>query len=464
MPVSFCDEFNVNKDKLEKLGVFNLILDVDTKVFLDPGLLYDADIEIFDLASQKINDYFSKIISLLLASDCVGDMYWNKADSMLKFKEITETCVGYSNRSTNGNAIGTRLRKEVLLTMKDLLSKGINDPILFQLLGVFQKDIGCDRVSDLVTYILIEDIIKYTESVLEKLDIPCNQFKINKKYDVKSILNPYNNKPILLLPYSLLTPLPIAECFDDIEWVCMENQRVRDIINDYVDLENNSKLSKDKILVIMKKHPEFVQQLINRYTSCEKKYYDFNTDIEKVVKWYDISSKYTQLNQMKLDFNSTDEDVYNVAYKLAIQFKNLIENKGLWKHLYDKGKTLHERFSQDLFFAISDMYCKMNNIDISREVNNGNGPVDFKLSCGSKNKVIVEVKLTSNGQLIHGLEKQIPFYQSQEDNCKAIYLVINNGNDKRAQDILDLFHNNDYSNIELILVDGTQKLSASKRN
>lgn len=65
--------------------------------------------------------------------------------------------------------------------------------------------------------------------------------------------------------------------------------------------------------------------------------------------------------------------------------------------MYDStGKSKHESAAQLLFYGVADSYCAANNIDLSPESNAGRGPVDFKLSRGSTDKVIVEVKLTSN--------------------------------------------------------------------
>lgn len=39
MPIKFSEEFSVNGADLLSLGVFDVILDVDTHVFIDPALL-----------------------------------------------------------------------------------------------------------------------------------------------------------------------------------------------------------------------------------------------------------------------------------------------------------------------------------------------------------------------------------------------------------------------------------------
>lgn len=77
---------------------------------------------------------------------------------MLTFTELSGTCFGYSQNGTGGNAIGFVLRKSILNTIKELMVEGETDPVLFELLGVFQEGIGCDRVSGLITFILRENM------------------------------------------------------------------------------------------------------------------------------------------------------------------------------------------------------------------------------------------------------------------------------------------------------------------
>lgn len=93
-----------------------------------------------------------------------------------------------------------------------------------------------------------------------------------------------------------------------------------------------------------------------------------------------------------------------------------------------------------MFFGIADAYCIVKDIDLSREVHNGHGPVDFKLSDGANKKVVVEVKLTLNAQLMYGVMIQLPLYMKQENTEKAIYLVIDNGHRKRLDKFRDYYN------------------------
>ena len=136
------------------------------------------------------------------------------------------------------------------------------------------------------------------------------------------------------------------------------------------------------------------------------------------------------------------------------------------KLLYDSnGEPKHESAAQLLFYGIADSYCDANDIDLTKEGNNGRGPVDFKLSRGAKDKVVVETKLTSNAQLRHGIEVQLPIYMEQERTRQAIYLIIDNGHPKALENFI-IFYNELDQNIKgkvtYIIVDATPKLSASK--
>jgi hypothetical protein len=46
-------------------------------------------------------------------------------------------------------------------------------------------------------------------------------------------------------------------------------------------------------------------------------------------------------------------------------------------------------------------------LDVNREVNNGRGPVDYKISYGGKNFILVEFKLASKTKLRKNLENQV---------------------------------------------------------
>ena len=255
MPVKFTESFKINPLVFKGLGVFDVILDVDTRVFFDPARISLASAPEFIGARKKVEQYCSNIITLLSHSKNRGDMYWKRADKMLNFRELSGTCFGYSQKGTGGNAIGRVLRQNILDIIVDLIHEGATDPTLFELLGVFQENIGCDRISDLITFILSNEIFAYTDRIVCSLHVESTIVMHNKQpYHV--CINPFNNKPLLFLPSAVLSPLPVADSFDDIDLICAENQRVRDEINAYFDLGSRKKLEKCEIHALIKRMPE----------------------------------------------------------------------------------------------------------------------------------------------------------------------------------------------------------------
>jgi hypothetical protein len=63
-------------------------------------------------------------------------------------------------------------------------------------------------------------------------------------------------------------------------------------------------------------------------------------------------------------------------------------------------------------------------LDVNREVNNGRGPVDFKISHGAANATLVEFKLASNRKLDQNLKHQVAAYEAASDTAKSIKAIL----------------------------------------
>jgi ribosome-binding ATPase YchF (GTP1/OBG family) len=62
-------------------------------------------------------------------------------------------------------------------------------------------------------------------------------------------------------------------------------------------------------------------------------------------------------------------------------------------------------------------------VDVSREVNDGRGPVDFKISKGTE-KTLVEFKLAKNTQMKRNLQKQTEIYAKASDAAGSIKVIV----------------------------------------
>lgn len=90
-PKHFLDYFNIHKAKLGELGVFDPILNYDTKVFVEPLLLKNSSSEIIKNSYQNYTNYFSQLLLLLQKSRNLDDKCWRVAKKMVNFPEYQYT-------------------------------------------------------------------------------------------------------------------------------------------------------------------------------------------------------------------------------------------------------------------------------------------------------------------------------------------------------------------------------------
>ncbi len=171
---------------------------------------------------------------------------------------------------------------------------------------------------------------------------------------------------------------------------------------------------------------------------------------------------------LKHYFPATSKNIFFIVKQICKQFQNLIENNGWFEFLYNqKGDLNDERLPQKLFYGIAENYCKINNLDLSREPNAGSGALDFKLSQGYNAKVTVEMKYDKNSNLISGVTNQLPTYNKAEKSVYSIYLVIRTRKTdlaiKRLREAIDNMETNGKRKPDLFVIDGRWKKSASKR-
>ena len=100
----FSDYFEITKGKGDDW--FDPMLDVDTKLFIDPLLVTDAPHINFRNIGGKISKFFDIAFQLAAESEAKrSDTKYIQLCSMMKFPEVQELCLGYS-RSTKGAGAG----------------------------------------------------------------------------------------------------------------------------------------------------------------------------------------------------------------------------------------------------------------------------------------------------------------------------------------------------------------------
>ena len=98
---------------------------------------------------------------------------------------------------------------------------------IFELVGLFEEDIGADRVSDMTARVIRNHLYDFTERVCRECGIPGETQEEGRTLPK----NPFNSKGVILIPQEILRPLPIAHDWSDIDIVSAANQALRRRVN-----------------------------------------------------------------------------------------------------------------------------------------------------------------------------------------------------------------------------------------
>jgi len=471
-PISFSEHFKLNNNELENIRILNPILNIDTKLFIDPVLLSQSSFdEISNGGEQRFQNFFAEMIKILSSSITNQDVAWREAVRRFTFREVKETCLGYGAATIHGSALGAALRIKLLSTAKQIVDLGIADPDLFKLLPLLEEGMGPDRISDIASRVIFPDLAALTQRICSELQIPCCPQRINGEI-FNLPINPTEKKPtsILLIPLDILRDLPIASNWSEIADTSSKNKEIRDRVNLLIGNIWKARTRKDKAQLrsrAMDSRKAF-ESLLDLIKNAEAKPYNSQADPSGLLTWQKLRQTVANDFPLKIDIPiaPSDESDIDIVNKIVDQFQNLIEEKGLWKLLWINGKPHHEHVPQMIFFAIADAYCKANNLDLTPEADTGNGPVDFKISRGYTRRILLEIKLSRNSKLVHGFECQLERYRKSQNPIYSVFLIIDVGGlgrkHEQVQKIWNDLSSDEKKKSRIILVDGRRQLSASR--
>lgn len=414
MAILLSEEFKIPGVKLDQLGIFDALLDEDSHFFINVKRLQSANTPEFIGTYNEINEYFRKI-SLLLSEAVPNDRLYLAALKMFDFPEVNGINLGFS-RSTYGAGFGKELRKQIIKDAYEIIQKGSKQPEIFQLVGLFEENVGPDRLSDMIARLLYDNIIQYSRRIYSELGITKETYP-NYIFVNGIPKNPYKNCQILLLPTEILHELPIAANWEDIDRVIAENEVIRKEMNVLVGEQWKKMASseaKEYIKEYIFKNPKRLSRVIESYKSTDIRPYNIYSNADYLVE--NIKSKYKV-------FSSSPTSSYEASIEIMNNYTAWIENNGGAYVIQNLPSKVKEKCVQRTVHAVAMMYCKINNLAISPEVNSGRGPVDFLISRGT-DKTVIEIKLSSNSHYMLGFTSQIEEYAKSENK---IFLFVNTG-------------------------------------
>jgi len=173
-----------------------------------------------------------------------------------------------------------------------------------------------------------------------------------------------------------------------------------------------------------------------------------------------LSGFIEQLSQ-QTKFYGKDGNTLLDSYERVLFLKNVIENKDGYRIFYLKGEPIKRESDLQIMFRLT-WFASPD--DVTREANEGRGPVDFKISKGAFDKTLVEFKLASNPKLMQNLKKQVEIYKKAHDTDKSIKVILffSMEEESRARKILKDLGMSDEKYIVLVDARRDNKVSASK--
>ena len=456
MAILFSKEFNISKENIIRTGVFDVLIDEDSHFFINIKRLQATNISEFVGAYEKVNEYFRQI-GILLKAATPEDKLYRSALAKFDFPEVKGINLGFSS-SSHGAGFGKQLRNQIMKDAYEIIRSGSEQPEIFHLTSLFEENVGPDRLSDMVARIIYNNIVSYTKRVNTELGITPEKYPQYQFFN-GIVCNPYKQgMELLLLPADILHELPIARCWDDIDRVCRENQAIRNEINEIVSSEWSKMASSQKKKYLRDyifMNPERLTHIIDSYRETTVKPFDVFSNIDYLIGF------------LKSTLNSIDDQLtsFDASKKILENYQEWIEYHRGSLIINNSDTKSAEKVVQRTIHACALMFCKEHNWDISPEEDGGRGPVDFKISRGN-DKTVIEIKLTSNQQCVHGLSTQIEEYALAENTKNKIFVIVDTGNhSERVQNVLEKrkeLINAGKETAHIIVIDAKPKKSASQ--
>lgn len=441
--IYFSDVFGVDQSVLEEHGAFNIALVNDLPLFVDPFLLFDSE-------RPELRELHEGIIRYLVfvRDRAQADELTEGAISQwLFFREVKQNWLGFSRQGNSGTGLGRHfadtLARNFKRVFRDFGDETLTKSSHLEKLGLLSGGVGRDHLSDFTTNLIKGYLLKYTEDFatrylqtknLRRVHVERVSFNyVTRRWQSGHYTLPWHDGD-----YVILTPCEILT--RDEAWI---NQG--DMLSQFFQLRTS--LSDEHLRAQVNDH--FLRQITERSTQDERKtaalrtIEQFTELIDHYIKWKEdhaheahvVSSHKVQethrqfvenIRELVLNHLAGTEfyergDSYQEALQRVRYLKHVIEDNDGYRVFYVDGHPVKRESDLHTMFRLT-WYATA--FDVNAEVNNGRGPVDYKVSKGKRNASLVEFKLASNSSLRRNLEKQVEVYAKANETEKSIKVIL----------------------------------------
>ena len=486
MDIYFTDVFEISEHDLENYGAFNISLINDLPLFIDPFLLFNSTKpEYIELHDQMI-----RYLRFLRTCSENGTIHEGLLRSWFMFSEVKQNWLGYSLVGNSGSGLGIKfaraLNNNLHSIFLDFGEEQVTSGSHLEKLCLIKDGVGRDNISDFTTNLIKEFLLNYTQEFAkiylrpdQRKRVALNKVRFN--YDTFNWERDYFELPwynadfIILTPKDILTKddtwinkSDVVKTFDDVA-DSISNLELRTQINDYfariLPEDAKNKDYKNAVSWVVSKFPEFIDFYIKYKEENGDEAVSVSETRVKQVEFLFIKKLkefVESLHQETGFYSFNDEDDTLLETRKRVLFlKDVIENKGGHRLFFANGEPIRRESDLQILFRLT--WCATPS-DVSREVNDGRGPVDFKVSRGRFDKSLVEFKLAKNTHLRRNLEKQAEIYQKASDAPNALKVILFFSDNELAKVITIMNDLELHDDPDVILIDGRadNKPSGSK--
>lgn len=487
--IFFSDFFNIDPEILDSYGAMDISLINDLPLFIDPFLIFCSE----DPECKRMHEEIIKYLMFLRDHALTDEFPETKhLKHYYCFPEVRQTYLGFCEHGNYGSGLGLDFGRALHTGLRTKFSDFGNETITkgkhIEKVCLLKDGVGRDNISDFITNLIKPYLCAYTEKFARQYLLPnqCSYFAVNscvfdyeievwrpRQYYLPMVRDNHGNRDyVLLTPTSLLVR--------DDAWInrsdmirnfttfasSIPDDMLRDRVNAYfASLINEKSKSEERnhaAEAVFDKFPELIDYYIRYKEDHDKEALARSiadvTGVRQVFieQLLELVEKLrgTKFYQTEAPANSYEEAMERVKY-----LKHVIEDCDGYRYFYDGDKPIHRESDLHIMYRLA---CYNTISDANAEVNNGRGPVDFKLSRGRKDQTLVEFKLART--LKKNLEKQVEVYKKANDHPKAIKVILFFTDDEHAKVLKILNELGLTGNKHIVLIDACKdnKIQASK--
>lgn len=441
--IYFSDVFGVDPALLEAHGAFNIALVNDLPLFVDPFLLFDSERS----ELRALHDGIIKYLVFVRDRAQADELTDGSISQWLLFREVKQNWMGFSRQGNSGTGLGKHFA-EALARNFTRVFRNFGDETLtksshLEKLGLLSGGVGRDHLSDFTTNLIKGWLLKYTEDFATRHLQPGQLRRVHVErvafnYETRRWQSGHFTLPWHNGDYVILTPCDILT--RDEAWInqgdmlsqffqlrtSLPDEHLRAQVNDHFLRQINERSTQDERKAAALRTIEQFTELIDHYIKWKEEHADeahavSNQKVQETHRQFVENIRELVFKHLVGTEFYERGDSYEEALQRVKYLKHVIEDNDGYRVFYVDGEPVKREADLHVMYRLT-WYATA--YDVNAEVNNGRGPVDYKVSKGKRNASLVEFKLASNSSLRRNLEKQVEVYAKASQTEKGIKVIL----------------------------------------